>query len=33
MVQEDQAREPWSLFVNLYTLEDSFKAPHETQKP
>src|ERR1700761_647581 len=27
MVQEDQAREPWSLCVGLYTVDEGFKAP------
>ena len=30
MVQEDQAGELWSSGTSLYTLEESFKAPHET---
>ena len=29
MVQEDQAREPWSLYVGLYTVVEGFKAPPE----
>ena len=27
MVQEDQAEEPWSLYVGLYTVVEGFKAP------
>ena len=27
MVQEDQAEEPWSLYVGLYTVDEGFKAP------
>ena len=27
MVQEDQAREPWSPDVDLYTVDEGFKAP------
>ena len=27
MVQEDQAREPWSLYIGLYTVVKGFKAP------
>ena len=27
MVQEDQAKEPWSLYVGLYTVVEGFKAP------
>ena len=29
MVQEDQAEEPWSLYVGLYTVVKGFKAPPE----
>ena len=29
MVQEDQAEEPWSLYVGLYTVVEGFKAPPE----
>ena len=29
MVQEDQAEEPWSLYVGLYTAVEGFKAPPE----
>ena len=29
MVQEDQAKEPWSLYVGLYTVVEGFKAPPE----
>ena len=29
MVQEDQAKEPWSLYVGLYTVAEGFKAPPE----
>ena len=27
MVQEDQAEEPWSSYVGLYTVVEGFKAP------
>ena len=35
MIQEDQAGEPWSSYVDLLYIQEggSFKAPHETQKP
>ena len=29
MIQEDQAKEPWSLYVGLYTVAEGFKAPPE----
>ena len=29
MVQEDQAEEPWSSYVGLYTVVEGFKAPPE----
>ena len=29
MVQEDQAKEPWSLYIGLYTVVEGFKAPPE----
>ena len=29
MVQEDQAKELWSLYVGLYTVVEGFKAPPE----
>ena len=29
MIQEDQAKEPWSLYVGLYTVVEGFKAPPE----
>ena len=29
IVQEDQAGEPWSLYVGLYTIDEGFKAPPE----
>ena len=29
MVQEDQAKEPWSSYVGLYTVVEGFKAPPE----
>ena len=29
MVQEDQAEEPWSLYIGLYTFVEGFKAPPE----
>ena len=29
MVQEDQAEEPWFLYVGLYTVDEGFKAPPE----
>ena len=27
MIQEDQAEEPWSSYVGLYTVAEGFKAP------
>ena len=33
MVQEDQAGEPWSLYVGLYTVDEGFKAPPESMNP
>ena len=29
MVQEDQAEEPWPLYVGLYTVVEGFKTPPE----
>ena len=29
MVQEDQAKESWSSYVGLYTIDEGFKAPPE----
>ena len=29
MIQEDQAEEPWSSYVGLYTVVEGFKAPPE----
>ena len=29
MVQEDQAEEPWSLYVGLYPVVEGFEAPPE----
>ena len=29
MVQEDQAKEPWSSYIGLYTVVEGFKAPPE----
>ena len=30
MVQEDQARESWSSYYDLYTIDEGFKAPPES---
>ena len=27
MVQEDQAKEPWPLYLGLYTVVEGFQAP------
>ena len=29
MFQEDQAEEPWSVYIGLYTVVEGFKAPPE----
>jgi len=31
IVQEDQAEEPWSLYIGLYTIFKGFKAPPESR--
>ena len=33
MVQEDQAREPWSSYIGLYTLEVALKLPMKLRNP
>ena len=33
MVQEDQAREPWSSYDGLYTIEVALKPPMKLRNP